>query len=88
MRVPDAEDEPLLALPEPVGHHSHDTGPAGRLEGSSEKLESKDKRPSSNPCFIRGSWKSLVVKMWLCLLIYYELFVPAFGFLVSSLLER
>ena len=41
MRVPNAKDQPLLALPEPVGHHGHDARPPGCLEGSSEELEVK-----------------------------------------------
>ena len=36
--VPDAEDEALLAAPEPVGHHRHHAGPARRLKKSRSKF--------------------------------------------------
>ena len=39
MRVPDAEDEPLLLLAVPVGHDRHDARPAGRLESAAEELK-------------------------------------------------
>ena len=41
MRIPDSEDETLLAFAEPVGHDGHHARPAGRLKRSSEKLETE-----------------------------------------------
>lgn len=39
MGVPDAEDQALFALAEPVGHDGHHPGPPGRLEGSAHGLD-------------------------------------------------
>ncbi len=41
MRIPDSEDETLLAFAEPVGHDRDHARPAGRLKRSPEKLETE-----------------------------------------------
>lgn len=42
MRVPDAENESLLSLSEPVGHDGDDPGPSRRLESPADDLHNDE----------------------------------------------